>query len=124
MKTIFLWFKKQGKRLKDWWGNNQERVKDEVARVIAILAIIIFSPIIIIILIILLPTTIDIDSFRIRQTRLKLEEKIREFSKKFIKRLWEDTKRAAFYFNSGLFPSMSEEDREWILKLTNRKIDD
>lgn len=109
----FLWFKKQKKRMKNWWEKNQEKVKDEVVRVIVILAIIIFSPIIIVILIILLPMTINIDSFRIRQIRLRLEEKM----KKFTKRLWEDTKRATSYFNSGFFAQMSEEDIEWILKI-------
>ena len=102
----FLWFKKQKKRMKNWWENNQERVKDELVLVIVIPLIIILSPILIMAIIIILIMAIEIDIAGLKR-----------IFKKFTKRLRECAKEIAFYCNTGFFPPMSKEDIEEILKI-------
>lgn len=102
MKKIFLWFRRQGRRLTD----NQEEIKDAYTLVTVILLMIILSPILIIAIIAMLIMTIEIDIAGLKR-----------IFKKFLKRLRECAKEIAFYCNTGFFPSMSKEDIEEILKL-------
>lgn len=113
-----MWFKYQRKTVKNWWENNQESVKDEVARIVAILTMIIFSPLIILVIILMLIISIDLESLG-ELKRIFKGEKIKEFFKKFIKRLRQCAKEIAFYCNVTNLPyspTMSEEERRKILK--------
>ncbi|MCJ7804769.1 hypothetical protein MUP35_03500 [Patescibacteria group bacterium] len=62
---------------KDWWENNQESIKDGLALVVAILVMMILSPLLIIAIITMLIMAIEIDI-----ARLKRIFKLKELNKK------------------------------------------
>lgn len=90
MKSIIRWFKNQKKRVKSWWEINQERVKDEVTRVIVIVLMIILSPILIIAIIAMLIMVIEIDIVGLKRIFKKFIERLEEVlkMKRFFSRFW------------------------------------